>query len=60
MKYNVQYRVYTRISENLLLYEKRFGFQQKYSKEIYESLEKKEFTRHHLSKAFDTVYHDIY
>ena len=64
-------RVYTHISENLLLYEKQFDFQRNCStdyailqltKEINESFEKKEFTLGvfvDLSKAFDTVDHDI-
>ena len=62
-------RVYTHISENLLLYEKQFGFQRNCStdyailqltKEINESFEKKEFTLgvfFDLSKAFYMIFY---
>ena len=64
-------RVYKHITKNNLLYEKQLGFQNNCSteyailqltKEIHESFDKKEFTLGvfiDLSKAFDTVNHDI-
>ena len=64
-------KLYSHISENNLLYEKQFGFQKKCStdfailqlaKEIHESFEKNKFMLGvfvDLSKAFDTVNHDI-
>ena len=64
-------RVYKHVSDNLLLYEKQFGFQKACSpeyailqltKEIYESFDKQQFTLGifvDLSKAFDTVNHTI-
>ena len=64
-------RVYTHVASNNLLYEKQFGFQNNNSteyaivqlaKEIHESFDQNEFTLGvfvDLSKAFDTVNHDI-
>ena len=64
-------RVYTHVSSHNLLYDKQFGFQNKCStehailqltKELHESCDKNEFTLGvfvDLSKAFDTVNHDI-
>ena len=64
-------RVYEHLTTNNLLYEKQFGFQKKCStecaiiqltKEIHESFNKNEFILGvfiDLSKAFDTVNHDI-
>ena len=64
-------RLYSFLQENNLLYEKQFGFQASHSTEhaiidllnqIYESFNKNEFTVGvfiDLSKAFDTVNHDI-
>ena len=64
-------RIDKHISDNLLLYEKQFGFQKgcstedailQLTKEIYESFDKNQFTLGvfvDLSKTFDTVNHDI-
>ena len=64
-------RIDKHISDNLLLYEKQFGFQKgcsaedailQLTKEIYESFDKNKFTLGvfvDLSKVFDTVNHDI-
>ena len=64
-------RIYSHVTNNKLLYEKQFGFQQKCStdyailqltKNIYESFDRNTFTLGvfvDLSKAFDTVNHKI-
>ena len=64
-------RIYSHVTNNLLLYDKQFGFQQKCSteyailqltKEIYESFDEQKYTLGvfiDLSKAFDTVNHQL-
>ena len=68
---NMYYKVYEHVTNNQLLYEKQFGFQQncstdyailELSEQIYKSFHNREFTLGvfvDLSKAFDMVNHEI-